>query len=165
MKVHNLLFMRFGEDLVKRLCRLVVQLAIYKSVLLNTAWAQTSPAGLWQSVDDGTGTPRALIRIREANGVFTGVIERSLRPLSREPRLHCDLCTDDRKGQLLVGMEIIRGIRKQPNADVWDGGEILDPDNGKTYRLQLRLQADAKTMQVRGFIGLFFRTQTWTRTD
>ena len=59
------------------------------------------------------------------------MIEKALAP-SSEP--NCDLCTDDRKDQPKLGMEIIRGARKTDGEDLWEGGNILDPENGKTYR-------------------------------
>jgi len=31
----------------------------------------------------------------------------------------------------MSGMEIIRGAKKAEGKDVWEGGKILDPDNGK----------------------------------
>jgi uncharacterized protein (DUF2147 family) len=138
--------------------------------LLQTLWficlpglAQTSPVGLWQSIDDATGKPRAEIRISEASGVLTGRIERSLLPTPAGAVLLCTLCQDDRKDKPLIGMEIIRQMKAGSDAQTWEGGEILDPDKGKVFKLRLQLQEGGKKMQVRGYIGLFFRNQTWIR--
>jgi uncharacterized protein (DUF2147 family) len=138
--------------------------------LLQTLWfislpglAQTSPVGLWQSIDDATGKPRSEIRISEASGVLTGRIERSLLPTPAGAVLLCTLCPDDRKDKPLIGMEIIRQMKAGSDAQTWEGGEILDPDKGKIFKLRLQLQDGGKKMQVRGYIGLFFRTQTWVR--
>jgi uncharacterized protein (DUF2147 family) len=125
--------------------------------------AQTSPVGLWQSVDDATGKPRAEIRISEASGVLTGRIERSLLPTPTGAVLLCTLCQDDRKDKPLIGMEIIRQMKVGSDAQTWEGGEILDPDKGKVFKLRLQLQEGGKKMQARGYIGLFFRNQTWIR--
>jgi uncharacterized protein (DUF2147 family) len=125
--------------------------------------AQTSPVGLWQSVDDATGKPRAEIRITEASGVLTGRIERSLLPTPAGAVLLCTLCPDDRKDKPLIGMEIIRQMKAGSDAQTWEGGEILDPDKGKIFKLRLQLQEGGKKMQVRGYIGPFFRNQTWIR--
>ena len=77
----------------------------------------------------------------------------------------CDKCTDDRKGQPIIGMEILRHMRQ--NGDEWSGGEILDPENGKTYRATMKLTEDGKKLIVRGYIGMpmFGRSQTWVRRD
>jgi uncharacterized protein (DUF2147 family) len=60
-------------------------------------------------------------------------------------------------------MEIVRAARHTDDSDWWEGGQILDPDNGKTYTLLLRVNDD--TLLVRGYIGPFYRTQTWVRTQ
>jgi uncharacterized protein (DUF2147 family) len=119
--------------------------------------------GLWRSIDDKTDTPKAEIRIREsADGVLTGVVEKALAP-SSEP--NCTLCTDDRKDQPKLGMEIIRGAKKSDGEDLWEGGNILDPENGKTYRLRMKPLAGGSQLQIRGYIGPFYRTQVWIRVQ
>jgi uncharacterized protein (DUF2147 family) len=125
--------------------------------------AQGSPVGLWQSVDDTTGQPRAEIRIAEAGGVLTGRIERSLLPTPAGTVQLCRLCPDDRKDQPLLGMVIIRNMTPGEDALTWVGGEILDPDKGKLFKLRLQLQDGGTRLQVRGYIGPFFRNQTWKR--
>ena len=54
--------------------------------------------------------------------------------------------------------------RRTPRRDgLWDGGTILDPNNGKTYKLRLKPVEDGKKLEVRGYIGapMFGRSQTW----
>jgi len=128
----------------------------------SSALAQATPVGLWQSIDDATNKPKAEIRIRESAGVLTGVVEKSLAP-SESP--NCDLCTDDRKGQPKLGMEIIRGAKKAEGKDVWEDGKILDPDNGKTYTLRMTPLEGGSKLQIRGYIGPFYRTQIWVRVQ
>jgi uncharacterized protein (DUF2147 family) len=137
--------------------------AIACLVAATSAYAQSTPAGLWQSIDDTTGKPRAEIRISETGGVFTGRIERSLLPTPAGVVLLCELCPDDRKDKPLIGLDIIRNIKLSADAQVWDSGEILDPDKGKIFKLRLQLQDSGKKLQVRGYIGPFFRNQTWIR--
>ncbi|MCA3237649.1 MAG: DUF2147 domain-containing protein [Curvibacter sp.] len=125
--------------------------------------AQATPVGLWRSIDDKTGTPRAEIRIRaSADGVLSGVVERAL-VTSDQP--NCDLCTDDRKGKPKVGLEIIRGAKKAGDADIWEQGKILDPDNGKNYTLRMTPLEGGRKLQIRGYIGPFYRTQVWVRVE
>jgi uncharacterized protein (DUF2147 family) len=133
------------------------------SLVCASVSAQVSPVGLWQSIDDTTGKPRAEIRITEAAGVFTGRIERSLVPVPNGPALVCELCPDDRKSKPLIGLDIIRNIKASADDSAWDGGEILDPDKGKIFKLRLQLQDSGTKLQVRGYIGPFFRNQTWNR--
>ena len=123
-------------------------------------FAQMSPEGLWRSVDDKTGQPKAEIRITANGGVLSGVVEKALLP-SPEPL--CTACTDDRKDKTKLGMEIIRGAKKAEGKDIWDGGKILDPENGKNYTLTMEPEDGGQKLKVRGYIGPFYRTQTWLR--
>ena len=129
------------------------------------AHAQATPAGLWKSIDDESKKEKSLIRITESGGVFTGKLEKLLDP-STKPDAVCDKCSDDRKDKPLLGMTLIKGVKQ--NADdkaKWDGGEILDPNNGKTYKVRLTPQDGGKALEVRGFIGPFYRNQTWIRVE
>jgi len=60
-------------------------------------------------------------------------------------------------------MTILWNLRRQ--GDTWEGGEILDPENGSVYRCKLHPVSDGSKLEVRGFIGisLLGRTQTWMR--
>ena len=131
------------------------------------AHAQMTPLGAWNTIDDKTNKPKALIRITtNASGGLSGVVEKSLEVNpSAEP--NCEKCTDDRKGKPKIGMEIIRGGKKVDGKDVWEEGKILDPDNGTDYRLRLTPIEGGKKLEVRGYIGtpLLGRTQTWVRVE
>ena len=123
-----------------------------------------SPVGLWRSMDDKTGEAKAEIRIAETSGVLNGRIEKSLKKDS-DPAATCAECKDDRKGKAIAGLEIIRGVKKADDKEVWEGGKILDPENGKEYRASLTPIDGGKRLEVRGFLGPFWRTQTWQRVQ
>jgi len=131
------------------------------------AHAQATPAGVWKTIDDETKKEKSLIRITEAGGVFTGKLEKLLDPATKADAV-CDKCADDRKDKPLIGMTLIQGV-KQSESDKgrWEGGEILDPNNGKTYKVRLTPQDGGKTLAVRGYIGtpMIGRTQTWIRVE
>jgi uncharacterized protein (DUF2147 family) len=140
-------------------------LAIAALLAATGVQAQMTPIGLWQSMDDGNGQPKAEIAIAQgADGGLTGKVERSLMVNSASDPL-CVLCTDDRKNQPKIGLEIIRGGRKAEGKDVWEGGKILDPENGKQYSLRLTPLDAGRKLEVRGYIGapLLGRTQVWHR--
>lgn len=126
--------------------------------------SESTPAGLWKSIDDKTGKPRSLIRITENDGEYSAVVEKGLLATDTGEAV-CDKCTDERKGQKIVGMTIVKGIKKK--GDNYEGGEILDPDNGKTYKCKMKLDSTGSKLEVRGFIGvsLFGRSQTWLREE
>jgi uncharacterized protein (DUF2147 family) len=125
-----------------------------------------SPAGLWQTTDDVSKKPKAHVRLVEEAGVVRGFVVVGLDP-NDKPDAVCALCTDERKDKPIVGMTIVRNLRKNPAGDAWTGGDVLDPNNGKVYRAQVTLSADNKTLTLRGYIGtpLLGRNQTWQRIE
>ncbi|SHN24375.1 DUF2147 domain-containing protein [Rhizobacter sp. OV335] len=142
-------------------------LALAATLTLSSAYAQSTPAGLWKTIDDSTKKERSLVRIVDTDGVISGKLEKLLDPDAKQDAV-CDECNDDRKGQPLVGLPIIRGAKKSADTDgLWDGGTILDPANGKTYKLRLKPVEGGKKLEVRGYVGapLFGRTQTWIRVE
>jgi len=129
------------------------------------AVAQETPIGLWKTIHDDGKTVKSMIRISESNGVLSGTIEKLLDPKAATT---CERCTDERKDKPVVGMTIIRGVKRNADdAGLWDGGEVLDPENGASYRLRLRPADGGKKLEVRGFIGLpmIGRSQTWVRAE
>jgi uncharacterized protein (DUF2147 family) len=122
-----------------------------------------SPIGLWKTFDDKTGSARAIVRVYEENGKLFGRIERSFNP-GAEARV-CEVCTDERKNQPIIGLLIIRNMK--PADGEFSGGDILDPENGSVYRCKFHLDDAGTHLVVRGFIGisLLGRTQTWERQD
>lgn len=127
-----------------------------------SGFAQISPVGLWRNVDDKTGEAKAEIRIVEAGGLLSGRIEKRLGK-DVKPDDVCDQCSDDRKDKPVVGLEIIRGAKKAEGKEVWEGGKILDPENGRNYTLRMTPVEGGKKLEVRGSFGPFGRTQTWVR--
>lgn len=144
---------------------LVSVLGIVLLTMAQSAFAAShTPAGLWKSIDDNSGKPRSLIRITEQNGEYSAVIEKGLLPTDTGDAV-CDKCTDSRKGKRIIGMTIVEGIKLK--GDSYEGGEILDPENGKTYRCLMKLDESGNKLEVRGYIGisLFGRSQVWTREE
>jgi uncharacterized protein (DUF2147 family) len=127
-----------------------------------TTSAAASPVGLWKNVDDETKQPKGLIRIIERDGQLVGRIEKIL---TDQHDARCVKCTDERKDQPVQGMTIITGMKR--DGDHWDGGHILDPNNGKVYRSRMKLIDGGKRLDVRGYVGtpLIGRTQTWHREE
>jgi uncharacterized protein (DUF2147 family) len=143
---------------------LKIAMTIAAIAVHTAALAQATPVGLWKTIDDETKTEKSLVRVVDNGGVLTGKIEKVLDPAKQNDV--CDKCSDERKGKPIVGLTILRNAK--PDGDdksVWTGGEILDPNNGKTYRLRLKPHDGGKTLEVRGYIGPFFRNQTWIRVE
>jgi uncharacterized protein (DUF2147 family) len=144
----------------------VAAAALGLALTLTAALAHASPVGVWKTIDDKTKTERAQIRIMESGGVFSGRIERLLAPDARHDAV-CDKCTDDRKDQPMVGLEVVRGVKKTDGRDVWEGGTILDAAEGKVYRVRMTPIEGGAKLEVRGFVGtpMLGRTQTWIRVE
>ena len=126
-------------------------------------FAQATPVGLWRTIDDETRQEKSHVRIAEAGGVLTGRIERITDPTKRDA--NCDKCEGARKDQKVLGMTILEGVKRDGGHDHWDGGTILDPNNGKVYKVRLTPKDGGKLLEVRGFIGPFYRNQTWVRVE
>lgn len=134
------------------------------ALLPGLAMAQSTPVGVWKTIDDDGKTAKSIVRVTETGGVLSAVIEKVLDPNAVNKR--CDLCKDDRKDKPLVGLEILRGVKADGDG-LWAGGEILDPKDGKTYKVRLKPVEGGARLEVRGYIGapLFGRTQVWQRTE
>ena len=138
--------------------------AIALSALALPVLAQRPPVCTWKSVDEKTGQPKSQIVIEDQGGVLQGRVQQLLRP-GADPKALCVECKDALKDQPMVGLPIIQGAKKAADKDVWEGGKILDPENGKFYTLRLTPIDGGQKLEVRGSIGPFGRTQTWVRVQ
>lgn len=135
------------------------------SLLAAAASAQTSPVGVWKTIDDDTEKEKSLVRIQENNGVYSGTIVKLLDP-STKPDARCEKCTDERKDMPVLGMTILRNLRQNAqNKDIFEGGDIVDPNNGKVYKSRVQTVDGGKRLEMRGYIGPFYRTQVWLRVQ
>ena len=127
--------------------------------------AETSPAGLWKTIDDQSGQAKGLIRIREIAGKFEGKIDKIFPQPGDDPAPRCEKCEGSLHNQPVLGLTFLWGFTKQ--GDEYQGGEILDPESGKVYQAKMKLVDGGKKLEVRGFIGfsLFGRSQTWLREE
>jgi uncharacterized protein (DUF2147 family) len=128
------------------------------------ALAQNTPVGKWNTIDDKTKEIKSEITITETNGVLSGKVSKILRK-DAKPDAVCEECKDERKGKPMLGLEIIRAAKKDGSDNIWTGGKILDPENGKEYSLKLTPEDGGKQLTVRGSIGPFGRNQTWVRVQ
>jgi uncharacterized protein (DUF2147 family) len=118
-----------------------------------------SIVGKWRTIDDETGKPKSVVEITEKNGKYYGKVIRLFRDANEEQDPVCNECPtdDDRYKKKIIGMEILRNLIK--DEDEYSEGTIIDPNNGKIYRCKVWLDGD--NLKLRGYLGPFFRTQTW----
>jgi len=124
---------------------------------------QPSPVGRWITVDDATGKAKSVVQIWEEDGRLYGKIEQLLQPDPKYPNPQCVRCVGELKDKPVIGMRILWDLRK--NGDMWSGGMVLDPENGKSYHCSLELKDDGNRLRIRAFVGFSWlgRTQYWLR--
>ena len=125
----------------------------------SLAFAQIE--GKWKTIDDETGKPKSIVEIfKKSDGKYYGkVIQLLIKPA--DP--NCSSCKDDRKEKPILGMEVIRGLKKNQND--FDGGTITDPKTGKTDKCSIKREENR--LIVRGYLGisLIGRNQTWHKVE
>lgn len=124
-------------------------------------YAQSS-LGKWVTIDDKTGKKKSIVELYKEGETMYGKIVYLYPREGREPNPTCKKCEDDRKNAPLVGLQLVRDMRW--NGGAWVDGTIVDPETGKVYALKMWVDKDRPDdLNVRGYIGPFFRTQTWLR--
>ncbi|MGU3376229.1 DUF2147 domain-containing protein [Chryseobacterium sp. M5A1_1a] len=117
--------------------------------------------GKWKTIDDETKQAKSIVEIfKKSDGKYYGKVSQLLiKPA--DP--NCSSCKDDRKGKPILGLEIIRGLKKE--GDEFTGGTITDPKTGKTYKCTVTKSGDK--LSVRGYLGLSLlgRTQVWEKAN
>ncbi|MEL0642392.1 DUF2147 domain-containing protein [Pseudoalteromonas aliena] len=142
----------------------IALLSFFAAVTFSShcVFAAMTPVGLWKTIDEDTNKAKSYVRITQKNGVLSGKVETILNPAKQNDI--CSKCDDELKDQPILGMTIITDVKAQDDG-VWGDGEILDPTNGKTYTLQLTPQDEGKKLEVRGYIGFFYRNQYWLKVE
>jgi uncharacterized protein (DUF2147 family) len=149
-----------GKNMIR-----ILMLALFALSAMAVHAVEPSPVGLWRTIDDQTGQPKGLVRVREVAGHYEGQIEKAFPKPGEDPAPKCDKCDGARHNQPVLGMTILWGLTQQ--GDEYQGGEILDPESGKIYRVKMKLTDGGKKLEVRGFIGisLLGRSQIWLREE
>lgn len=115
--------------------------------------------GKWRTIDDETGQAKSIVEIYQMDGKYYGRVVDLLR---KPDDTLCDKCPGDLKGKPIVGMDVITDMVK--TGDEYEGGKILDPNTGKVYDCKFWVEGEDQ-LKVRGYVGFFYRTQTWYRVE
>ena len=153
---------------MKKVVLITLMVAFALGFLGTTLRAQGTLTGLWKTIaDEGAdkGKAKSYLEIFEKNGVFFARINKLL--LEPQDKV-CENCKGELKGKPLVGMVLMSDMKKTGKIDKdfgeeYAGGEIMDPENGKSYRCKIWVKGDNLT--VRGYLAMFHRTQNWYRVN
>ena len=147
---------------MKRITQQFLLLMALLTISLSVFAASISPTGNWTTISDKDGKPRSIVKIYMSGNTLNGrVVKVFPRPGDKGI---CTQCKGSRKNKKILGMIILWGMKKS-SANVWSGGRILDPKNGKVYRCKITVGKNGKRLIVRGYVGisLLGRNQTWIR--
>lgn len=140
---------------------LMIVLAVFAFV---SAQAGGDIVGKWKTIDDVSGEVLSMVEITKKDGKLYGKI---IKLYNKNPNYDpiCTECKDHLKGKKMMGMQIINNLKLKDGKWVANKG-ILDPDNGKYYNVKMWVdEKDSNKLNVRGYIGFLYRTQTWIRED
>ncbi len=126
------------------------------------AVAADSPVGKWRTVDDKTGKVASEVELYEQGGELTGKIIGLPEPNDAQGKPKtCTKCQGAEKDQPIVGLVIIKDLAL--SGDRYKGGTILDPEDGKVYKAEV--WSEEGKLKVRGYLGPFYKTQTWLKAN
>lgn len=120
--------------------------------------AQSSPVGVWKTIDDETGEAKSHVEIYQQGDKYHGKV---IKILTDRKDAVCEECDGKNKNKPVLGMVIVSDL--EAYKDYWRGGTILDPNSGSEYKLSVWYEdGKADELKVRGkhWTGLY-RTQTW----
>lgn len=140
----------------------IIKITLTAFLLLTfSCLSAQSITGKWKTVDDKTGKVESVIEIYKKDGKYYGkVVRLFIDPNDKDQNPVCFNCTDYRKNQKILGMEIITAMEYDSKNKEYKNGKILDPESGDIYTCKLWID-NSGNLKVRGYLYFFYRTQTW----
>lgn len=142
-------------------------LMLIATFMTGTIYAQDL-TGTWQQIDDKTGSPKALIEIRQdRNGTYAGKIVKVTPRPGYTPQKTCNKCPAPYTNQPILGMDVLTGLKQVGDSVNYEKGRVIDPLSGKIYDAKVRLSSNGKRLTLRGYVGVsaLGRSQTWIRQE
>jgi len=128
--------------------------------LAGEVMAAESPIGRWNTIDEKSGKVTSVVEVYDQGGKVFGKITGLTEPNDDKgkPRI-CTKCPGSDKDKPVVGLVIVKNLRL--DGEHYKEGTIMDPEDGKVYKAEMWLEQGK--LKVRGYLALFYRTQTWVR--
>ena len=123
--------------------------------------------GLWQSIDDKTGAPKALVEIRkEADNTYAGKVVKLTPRAGYTPKETCVDCPAPYTNKPIIGLDVVTDPKSTDGFN-YTSGRILDPNTGKLYSMKAKLSSNGKRLHLRGYLGIsaLGRNQIWIRVN
>lgn len=142
-------------------------LMLIATFMTGTIYAQDL-TGTWQQINDKTGSPKALIEIRQdSNGTYAGKIVKVTPRPGYTPQKTCNKCPAPYTNQPILGMDVLTGLKQVGDSVNYEKGRVIDPLTGKIYDAKVRLSSNGKRLTLRGYVGVsaLGRSQTWIRQE
>ena len=140
---------------------LVVSFAALTTVAQPARADEPTASGLWEKSE--TGKPVVWVLIFERGGTYEGAIAKRFLKPGDDSSAVCTKCVDDRRNEPLLGLTFIWGTKR--NGLKYEGGDILDPRDGKSYSANMAINPDGQTLTLRGYMGISIlgHDEVWNR--
>ena len=124
-----------------------------KTATVPAASAEPTAAGLWQRTDSGKAGGKPVVwvlMLDRGNNTYEGIVAKTFNQPGQANLTVCDECEDDRKNQPILGISLIRDMKRKGR--VYENGNILDPRNGDVWKAMLTVSPDGQTLTLRGYL-------------
>ncbi len=120
--------------------------------------AEKAPLGRWL-----TAGGKSQVEIAPCGDRLGGRIVWLKEPLDEDGKPKRDVKNKDEslRQRPILGLPLLQGFKRLEDGS-WGEGSIYNPEDGDTYRSQMRLVGDDE-LQVEGCVFIFCKAQTWKK--